>query len=54
MPKEIELRRDKKTGEVYSYENGKKVGAIITMGDLINGKDDRSNKSQNRSNRSKG
>ncbi len=54
MTKDIKLRRDKKTGKVYSYENGKKVGAIITMGDLINGKDDRSNKSSNRSHRSKG
>lgn len=48
----VELRRNAKTGIVESFKNGKKIGSIITMGDS-DGKVNRSNKSQNRSNRSK-
>lgn len=31
----IELRRNKKTGVVESFKNGKKIGQVITMGDTI-------------------
>ena len=31
-----ELKRNKNTGRVEVWENGKKVGEVITMGDLIN------------------
>lgn len=48
----VELRRNKKTGIVEAFRNGKKVGPIITMGDEANGKD-RSNQSQNRGSGSK-
>ena len=34
----IEFHRNKKTGILEAYKNGKKVGDIITMGDEINGK----------------
>ena len=33
----IEFRRNKKTGVVEAYKNGKKVGNIKTMGDDTNG-----------------
>lgn len=33
----VELRRNKKTGLVEAFRNGKKVGPIITMGDETNG-----------------
>lgn len=33
----VELRRNKKTGIVEAFRNGKKVGPIITMGDEANG-----------------
>lgn len=29
----VELRRNKKTGIVESFRNGKKIGEVITMGD---------------------
>ena len=29
----VELRRNKKTGIVESFRDGKKVGKVITMGD---------------------
>lgn len=48
----VELRRNKKTGLVEAFRNGKKVGPIITMGDEENGTD-HSNKPQNRSDRRK-
>lgn len=32
----IEFKRDKKTGIVYAYKNGKKVGEVNTMGDNKN------------------
>lgn len=31
----VELRRNKKTGIVEAFRNGKKVGEIVTMGDDI-------------------
>lgn len=31
----IELRRDPETGEVVAYEDGRKVGSVSTMGDVI-------------------
>lgn len=31
----IELRRNKKTGIVESFKNGKKIGQVITMGDDV-------------------
>jgi hypothetical protein len=31
----VTLKRNKKTGMVEAYEDGKKVGTIITMGDEI-------------------
>ena len=31
----IEFKRNKKTGIVESWENGKKIGEVITMGDII-------------------
>ena len=31
----IEFRRDEKTGIVYAYKDGKKVGSVSTMGDNI-------------------
>ena len=37
---EVNLKRNKKTGEVLAYENGKKIGSVLTMGDMIDGKDD--------------
>lgn len=35
-----EFRRNKETGILEVWENGKKVGEIITMGDEVNGEDD--------------
>ena len=37
----IEFRRNKKTGIVEVYKNGKKVGEIRTMGDDVNGKNNK-------------
>ena len=34
-----ELKRNKNTGIVEVWENGKKVGEIVTMGDEVNGND---------------
>ena len=34
----IEFKRNKKTGILEAWENGKKVGKIITMGDQVNAK----------------
>ena len=31
----IELRQNPKTGIVESWQDGKKIGEVITMGDLI-------------------
>lgn len=31
----IEFRRNKRTGIVEAYKNGKKISNIITMGDMI-------------------
>lgn len=31
----IELKRDPVTGEVMAYEDGKPIGSVSTMGDLI-------------------
>ncbi len=31
----IEFKRNKKTGIVEVWENGKKIGEVITMGDII-------------------
>ena len=33
----IELRRDPETGEVVAYEDGRPVGSVITMGDVLEG-----------------
>lgn len=33
----IELKRDPKTGEVVAYEDGRPVGSVITMGDMLEG-----------------
>lgn len=32
----IEFKRNEETGILEAYENGKKVGDIVTMGDEIN------------------
>lgn len=37
----IEFKRNKETGILEVWKNGKKVGEIITMGDDMNGKDNR-------------
>ncbi len=31
----IEFKRDKETGIVYAYKDGKKVGPVNTMGDDV-------------------
>lgn len=31
----IEFRRDKETGILYAYKDGKKVGSVTTMGDNV-------------------
>lgn len=31
----IEFIRDKDTGMLYAYKNGKKIGSVTTMGDDI-------------------
>jgi len=33
----MKFKRNKETGIVETFENGKKVGEIVTMGDLILG-----------------
>lgn len=33
----IELKRDPKTGEVVAYEDGRQVGFVTTMGDMLDG-----------------
>lgn len=33
----IELKRDQKTGEVVAYEDGRPVGLVTTMGDMLDG-----------------
>lgn len=35
MANEIKFKRDKKTGKLYAYKNGKKIGEINTIGDEI-------------------
>lgn len=35
MKNKIELKRNEKTGIVESWKNGKKIGEIITIGDLV-------------------
>lgn len=51
----IELKRNKKTGIVESWKNGKKIGEVITMGDEVDGrrdsKDNRQHSESNRGNR---
>lgn len=32
----IEFKRNKETGILEAWKNGKKVGDIITMGDIVN------------------
>lgn len=33
----IELKRDPETGEVVAYEDGRPVGLVTTMGDMLEG-----------------
>lgn len=33
----IELKRDPETGEVVAYEDGRPVGLVTTMGDMLDG-----------------
>ena len=33
----IELKRDPETGEVVAYEDGRLVGSVTTMGDMLEG-----------------
>lgn len=33
----IELKRDPETGEVVAYEDGRPVGHVTTMGDMLEG-----------------
>lgn len=33
----IELKRDPETGEVVAYEDGRPVGRVATMGDMLDG-----------------
>lgn len=33
----IELKRDPGTGEVVAYEDGRPVGSVATMGDMLEG-----------------
>lgn len=33
----IELKRDRETGEVVAYEDGRPVGHVATMGDMLEG-----------------
>ena len=33
----IELKRDPETGEVVAYEDGRPVGSVTTMGDMLEG-----------------
>lgn len=42
----VKFRRNKKTGVVEVWKNGKKTGKITTMGDNVNAS--RNNKQQNR------
>lgn len=37
----IEFRRNKETGILEAWKDGKKVGEIITMGDDVNGESNR-------------
>jgi len=37
----MELKRNKETGIVEVWDKGKKIGEVITMGDLIDGSEDR-------------
>lgn len=37
----IEFRRDPETGVVNAYRDGKLVGPVVTMGDMMGGKHDR-------------
>lgn len=34
-----EFKRNKETGVLEVWENGKKIGEVITMGDEINGEE---------------
>lgn len=38
MSNKIEFKRDKKTGIVYAYKNGKKIGKVETMGNELKDK----------------
>lgn len=42
----IELKRNKETGIVESFKDGKKVGEVITMGDTNKGDDDNGEQSK--------
>lgn len=35
----VKLKRNSKTGIVESYRNGKKIGSVYSMGDVIYGTD---------------
>lgn len=43
----IEFKRNKETGVLETYKDGKKVGEVITMGDEIGGYVDEHNVSKN-------
>lgn len=42
----IELKRNKETGIVESWKDGKKIGEVITMGDMVK-KDEKAEKENN-------
>lgn len=44
----IEFKRNKDTGELEAYKNGKKIGNIKTMGDEVKKENDDKNKRQHR------
>lgn len=46
----VELRRNKKTGIVEAFKDGKKVGKVVTMGDTDKGDDDNGKKNRGNSN----
>ena len=38
----MEYKRNKETGILEVWDKGKKIGEVITMGDIINGNENRS------------
>lgn len=42
----VEFKRNKKTGKLEAYKNGKRVGSVGTMGDEVKKENDRENKKQ--------